>query len=181
MKYCRQPFNVEAIQVTKENMEEVASWCEGTIVLPNPDSHDPESMKYIQVDVHSPADVRQTRAFVNDFVLKLENGGSFKVYTQKAFVKNFVPREGETRVVTKPEEPAKKDSPKSTKAKTPSRDSLTSGIRPEQREALEKVFPTSEAPNRDVETKVAEVQFSEAPKNPEINEETGVKRKFIQN
>jgi hypothetical protein len=30
-KYVRKPFEVEAVQVTEENLEEVAQWCHGEL------------------------------------------------------------------------------------------------------------------------------------------------------
>lgn len=62
-QYERNPFHVDAVQVSGENMEEAADWCEGDI-------HDVESagektgQQFIKVLVHRPLTERQTKAFV---------------------------------------------------------------------------------------------------------------------
>lgn len=80
LKYNRKSFPVDAIQVTSENMTEVAEWCKGTIN---------DEGVYISVDVKNPLTTKQTQAFVGDWVLKAPKG--FKVYTDRAFSKNFEP------------------------------------------------------------------------------------------
>lgn len=91
-KFARKPFHVDAVQVTAENMDEVASWCQGTVtrtdLSPVGD--------FIKVRVHRPLTERQTKAFVGDWVLYAGTG--FKVYTDKAFEKSFEPAT-ETREV----------------------------------------------------------------------------------
>ncbi len=84
-KFSRKPFHVDAIQVTYENMEEVAIWCEGEVVAIEKDETTAE--KYIKVRVYRPITERQTKAFVGDWVLYAGTG--FKVYTSKAFEKSF--------------------------------------------------------------------------------------------
>lgn len=97
-KYTRKPFEVEAVQVTKENFEEVAAWCGGTIVT----SRSPKSNEglfedatesYIKVDVARPLNERQTKAYVGDWLLSAARG--FKVYADGPFCRNF------TKVTTK--------------------------------------------------------------------------------
>lgn len=80
--YTRKPLNVEAVRVSDENMQEVAEWCDGRIREAN------DEPKFIQVKVARPMNVKQTRAFVGDWVLKAGRG--FKVYTDSAFNKYFV-------------------------------------------------------------------------------------------
>jgi len=79
-QYERNPFPVEAVQVTKENLSEVSDWCAGSIV-------GPKGSQYIKVDVSRAMSERQTRAFPGDWVLYAESG--FKVYPDRAFKKNF--------------------------------------------------------------------------------------------
>jgi hypothetical protein len=80
VKYMRNPFVVEAIQVTEENIKEVAVWCQGEVItLARRDGEAP----CIKVRVHRPLNDRQTRAFVGDWILHA--GSGFKVYTDKAF------------------------------------------------------------------------------------------------
>lgn len=78
--YVRKPFEVEAVQVTEENLELVSEWCRGMI-------HNEPAARYIKVNVARPLNVRQTKAYPGDWVLFANNG--FKVYTDKAFEKTF--------------------------------------------------------------------------------------------
>lgn len=91
-KYTRKPFEVEAVQVTDENFEDVAAWCDGTIVTSrSPKSEDglfeSESERYIKVDVSRPLNERQTKAYVGDWLLSAVKG--FKVYADGPFTRNF--------------------------------------------------------------------------------------------
>ncbi len=79
----RKPFYVEAVQVTEENMETVAEWCGGRLIPINKD----ESKHFIKVFVKNPMSARQTKAFVDDWILKSRN--SFKVYKHESFLKVF--------------------------------------------------------------------------------------------
>lgn len=79
-KYTRKPFEVEAIQVTAENMDEVAQWCGGTVTTEG-------DTKFIKVEIDRVLNERQTKAFIGDWVLKQND--SYKIYTSKAFRKSF--------------------------------------------------------------------------------------------
>lgn len=83
-KYIRKPFEVEAVQVTEENIEAVAEWCDGKIEF---ETDVPGSKQLIRVKVKHPLNARQTKAYVGDWVLKAGEG--FKVYNQVAFDKSF--------------------------------------------------------------------------------------------
>lgn len=85
-KYSRKPFEVEAVRVTEENFNEIASWCNGTIVTSQSPEGDTE--RYIRVDVSRPLNERQTKAYVGDWLLEAFNG--FKVYANGPFSRNFV-------------------------------------------------------------------------------------------
>lgn len=85
-KYARKPFDVEAIQVTEANMSRVAAWCGGQ---PRSEGPDDNPTLYIKVKVHRPLSERQTKAYVGDYVLLGASG--YRVYTQSAFDKTFVP------------------------------------------------------------------------------------------
>ena len=94
-KYVRKPLFVDVIQVTEENIAEVATWCQGEI------QDDPSGLlvggvgsgkmhngcRYIFVRVHSPRNPRQNKAYVGDWILYTERG--YKVYTTKAFFASF--------------------------------------------------------------------------------------------
>lgn len=79
-KFVRKPFEVEAIQVNDANMQQLATWCGGTVEVEG-------GSKYVHVKVHKPQSVRQTKAFVGDWLLFAGTG--FKVYTPRAFEKSF--------------------------------------------------------------------------------------------
>lgn len=83
--FVRKPFEVEAVQVTAENLTDVSDWCDGEI------RSTAENVPFIKVNVHRPLTTRQTRAFIGDWVLFAGRG--FKVYTTKAFQASFVPSE----------------------------------------------------------------------------------------
>lgn len=85
-KFTRKSFDVEAVQVTAENINDVAAWCDGTVEAPHALSVDSEP--YIKVRVLYPINPRQTQAFVGDWVLY--SGKGYKVYTDSAFKKHFV-------------------------------------------------------------------------------------------
>lgn len=84
-KFVRKPFYVDGVQVTEENLEQVAEWCKGRVkTSPNPK----DKNRYIKVNVNNPINNRQTTAFVGDYVLYSLTGG-FKVYTEQAFNRSF--------------------------------------------------------------------------------------------
>ena len=86
-KFARKPFYVDAVQVTLDNMEEVASWCRGDVRKAENSEGDKTLVPYIKVRVHRPLTERQTQAFAGDWILYAGTG--YKVYTQKAFEKSF--------------------------------------------------------------------------------------------
>lgn len=95
-KFTRKPFDVEGVQVTADNAHDVAEWCGGSIVTEG-------DSDYIKVPVLRVLSERQTKAFITDWVLKAGTG--FKVYTDKAFKKNFAPVDNpveELRVTSEP-------------------------------------------------------------------------------
>ena len=81
-KFMRKPeAPVDAVQVTAENMAELAVWCNGDIV------HTGENVPYIKVRIYKAMSQRQTQAFVGDWILYVRKG--YNVYRNKAFHKNF--------------------------------------------------------------------------------------------
>lgn len=83
--YIRKPFTVQAVQVTKDNFNDVAEWCGGRI-MPVTDVKDSRHA-FIKVAVLKPMNEKQTQAFVGDWVLC--QAGTFKVYTNRAFETAF--------------------------------------------------------------------------------------------
>lgn len=89
-KYTRKPFPIEAVQVTTENMRDVAEWCKGEVITT--DSKIAEALQktpetYIKVKASNPMNDRQTQAFPGDWVLYANKG--YKVYTDKSFKRSF--------------------------------------------------------------------------------------------
>lgn len=87
-KFVRKPFVVTGLEVTPENIDEVAEWCGGEVRTSEGRNKSGEAaQKYIKVAVKRPLNDRQTRAYYGDWVLSAGTG--FKVYTQKAFASSF--------------------------------------------------------------------------------------------
>lgn len=85
-KFARKALYVDAVEVTSENMAEVAEWCGGQLrTTAKPEGAQEE--KYIKVRVHRALSDRQTKAFVGDRILSTPTG--FKVYPPRAFEKSF--------------------------------------------------------------------------------------------
>lgn len=94
-KYVRNPLYVDAVEVTEDNFRELAIWCHGDIAnrdgteinrIKDVVEVDPEK-QFIRVRVDSPKNVRQTQAFLGDWILYTDRG--YKVYTPGAFEANF--------------------------------------------------------------------------------------------
>jgi hypothetical protein len=79
-KYIRKPFEIDAVQVTEENLEDIAKWCSGEV---QKEAHGKKDVRFVKVRVNRPLNERQTKAFVGDWVLYAGTG--YKVYTAKAF------------------------------------------------------------------------------------------------
>src|SRR4051812_31143231 len=79
----RLPFTIEAVEVTEENIRDVAKWCGGQVRT----SGKQGIHKYIKVDVKHALNDRQTMANAGDWVLRA--GSGFKVYTPRAFTTMF--------------------------------------------------------------------------------------------
>lgn len=83
-KYIRKPLYVDAVRVTEANFIEISAWCQGEIEQEgNTLGGHIQGKKYIKVRVHNPKNVRQSKAYVGDWLLYTERG--YKVYTNKAF------------------------------------------------------------------------------------------------
>lgn len=114
-KARRKTFGVEHVQVTTENMEEVAEWCEGQVLTFEAGPTDPQwrnGHKYIEVPVKNPMSDRQKQAFVGDRVLKSTSG--YKVYGEKAYANTFEDVEESAQELPQPEVKNVFDSPSST-------------------------------------------------------------------
>lgn len=88
--FQRNPFNVVAVRVTAENIEEVAKWCRGQLRRSvGPGGRN--TQRYIKVNVKRPLNERQTMAYVGDWVVTATDQSiqGFKVYTPKAFQQSY--------------------------------------------------------------------------------------------
>ena len=79
--YARKPLIVDAVQVTEENMLEVAKWCKGKVYA------DKNNQMVIEVKVLHPLSSNQNTALPGDWILKSNQG--FKIYADSAFKKGF--------------------------------------------------------------------------------------------
>jgi hypothetical protein len=75
-KFKYRPQFVEAVQVTRENMNEVMVWCEGEI-------RGGPTNQHIWVHVYRARTKRQRMAFIGDWVIF--TGRVWKIYTAEAF------------------------------------------------------------------------------------------------
>lgn len=94
--FVRKPFEIEAVQVTEENMQDVAKWCGGKIKTRPGQTEEASNEKYILVPVHNPTNEEQKMASVGKWVL-WSRTTAFKVYSKRAFASSFDPK------VTEPE------------------------------------------------------------------------------
>lgn len=85
--YYRKPLQVEAVQVTEENILEVAKWCKGKVYEAS------NGKMTLEVKVLHPLHANQTKAQEGDWVLKSSQG--FKIYADTAFKKGFDKAENE--------------------------------------------------------------------------------------
>lgn len=92
-KYVRKPLYVDAVEVTVENLYELANWCQGEVkdygdkTLAKEQAENQALERYIHVRVHQPKNIRQTKAYVGDWILYTQRG--YKVYNPKAFKNSF--------------------------------------------------------------------------------------------
>ena len=82
-KYLTKQREVEAVQVTDENMFDVARWCGGSVTTKN-------GSTYIAVDSFRPQNQRQKEGHVDDWIVK--QGTSFKVFLPAPFQFGFEPK-----------------------------------------------------------------------------------------
>lgn len=86
VKYTRKTFDVDAIQVTAENVREVAEWCDGRIKSSDPESYN-DNQFYIEISVQMAHGTKREKAFIGDWVTRTDK--SFKAYRRDAFAFAF--------------------------------------------------------------------------------------------
>jgi len=80
--YQRKPLIVEAVQVTDENIYDVAKWCGGDVR-----TNTTTNKKFIQLEVIHPQNPSQTKALAGNWILKSDQG--YKIWSDSAFKKGF--------------------------------------------------------------------------------------------
>ena len=83
-QFRRKTFDVDAVQVTPDNIHDVAAWCGGDV---RTEQQKGKSVKFIKVRVYKALDDEQTKAFVGNFVVYM--GSGYKVYKYNAFMRTF--------------------------------------------------------------------------------------------
>ena len=83
-QFRRKTFDVDAIQVTPDNIQEVAEWCGGDVRTEKQKGRD---VKFVKVRVYKALDDEQTKAFPGNFVVYM--GSGYKVYKYNAFMRTF--------------------------------------------------------------------------------------------
>lgn len=86
--YKRKPFIVQCVQVTADNMEEVAKWVGGSVKHESASANRPAA-SYVEVSVIRPTHPKQSMAYIGNWVLKM--GTTWKVYTDTGFRSSFEP------------------------------------------------------------------------------------------
>lgn len=90
-KYQAKP--IDAVQVTEENIEEVAKWCGGkAVTLDETVGGTTVTKKMVKMARTQGTPVRAIPAYIGDWVI-CESGGRFRVFKEHIFKKIFSPVE----------------------------------------------------------------------------------------
>lgn len=95
--WTRKTYQVKAVKVTADNMEDVAKWTRGTIGNTRDIEGYPKrkpNLDFIEVPVETRARQQKSKAYVGDWVTKNEK--AFAVYGDAAFKTVFLPASQET-------------------------------------------------------------------------------------
>lgn len=100
-KYTAKPVVVEAVQITEDNMADVAKWCKGDVrseLVPASESETGEeyTRKYVKPKMYKAPNSRPTNPKIEDRLTKgyvgkwiIKRGTNFKVYTDQAFANSY--------------------------------------------------------------------------------------------
>lgn len=116
-KFIRKVRPVEAVQVTDDNMAEVAQWC-GGLVVPINGLNGGNTAPYIHVAVQSPRRDSDSQAFVGSWIVR-EDYRNLRVITNKQF-KNSYDRLDKARSTAAPVSPKSMPARKTTPVEDPS-------------------------------------------------------------
>lgn len=81
-KAHRKSFDVEYVEVTEENMNDVAKWSGGVV-------GEQDGVRFVKFADKNAINNRQTKAFVGDLVVHHLETKGFKSFGKKAFSKSF--------------------------------------------------------------------------------------------
>lgn len=95
-QFVSQPYVVNAVQVTEDNLEELAAWCKGDVRTTGAGKtfRFTEGTKYIKLPGRVSA-LRHSMAFAGDWLV-VRDDGLFKLYTANNFPRHFVPKQEKT-------------------------------------------------------------------------------------
>lgn len=79
----KKSFDVEYVQVTEENIKEVAEWSGGRLI--DKDTKD----AFVQLLDRSAINQRQTKAYIGDFVVHHSRAKTYRSFPKKTFWKQF--------------------------------------------------------------------------------------------
>ncbi|QEQ93567.1 hypothetical protein SEA_GIRLPOWER_68 [Streptomyces phage GirlPower] len=75
---------VDAIQITQENIDEIAAWCQGEVKV-----DETNGRRYIEMEVSHPTGRRTAKAYPKDWVVTVR--AIRRVYGNRAFTSTFRP------------------------------------------------------------------------------------------
>jgi hypothetical protein len=91
--YQRNPFPVQAVQVTPQNMAELAEWCGGEVKYLRTTEYTAATTRIIEVPLRGSKSDRGATApaHVGDWITRLRDSVLFRVYRNKAFLDGYEP------------------------------------------------------------------------------------------
>lgn len=84
--YESKPRRVDAIQVTEENLDAIAVWCEGYL---SAGVSDTRTVRWVDVPTPQTLFERRQRAYPGDWILKSHANGRYKVVHSSTFKAEF--------------------------------------------------------------------------------------------
>lgn len=105
-EYIRKPFTVTAVEVTFENINEVAEWCKGTVAMENTRLLGTETkLPVIKLKGQGDSRGKEFTATLGCYIVELK--GAFRIYKQVQFFQSFeqkVPLQEENKADADPGE-----------------------------------------------------------------------------
>ena len=85
--YTTKPAEVHAVQITEENMIEVAKWCQGKLASEENPKDATHVSQFIRLENSLITSKRHAKGYVDDWVVK--KGNSFRIFTPSNFNRDF--------------------------------------------------------------------------------------------